>query len=219
LLDQPYTDPRTLAANLRDLRLLNRSLGWTAGVWEEVRLLLPRGAWEATLLDVATGSADLPRALRQRAAARGIWLHVIGTDVGGQVLVEAARHGADLALVRHDATRLPFADGAVDVATLCLAAHHLDPPALQATLRELWRVCRRGVVVSDLERGAPAYLGARLMALALRNRLTAHDGPVSVLRAYTAPELHALARRAGLEAISLRRRFPFRLTLVAVKPA
>jgi hypothetical protein len=31
-----------------------------------------------------------------------------------------------------------------------------------------------------------------------RNRLTKHDGPMSVLRSYTVPELDALAESAGL---------------------
>jgi hypothetical protein len=54
------------------------------------------------------------------------------------------------------------------------------------------------------------------MALVLRNRLTAHDGPVSVLRAYTRPELRALAGRAGLEHV-LFHKAPFRMTMTASK--
>ena len=218
LLDHPGVPPAELAENLAHLRLMNRWLGWSAGVWRAVQALLPSGATEATLLDVATGSADVPRTLERRAAARGMRLRAIASDVSAPVLANARRAGGtEVALLRHEATRLPFADASVDVATLCLAAHHLDPPQLTAALAELWRVARWGVVVSDLERGALAYVGARLMALVLRNRLTAHDGPVSVLRAYTAPEVRALARRAGMASVRVERRFPFRMTLVARK--
>jgi SAM-dependent methyltransferase len=218
LLDQPGNDPRTLAGNLRDLRLLNRWLGWSAGVWAELRPLLRGQAGPLTLLDVATGSADVPRALARRAAREGVTLRLIGTDISAAVLADARRVSRhEVALIRHDATALPFADGSVDVALLCLAAHHLDPYQLAAALRELARVSRRAVIVSDLERGRLAYTGARLMALVLRNRLTAHDGPISVLRAYTVSELRALARAAGLRRGRVRRRFPFRMTLVAVR--
>jgi hypothetical protein len=81
----------------------------------------------------------------------------------------------------------------------------------------MWRVARRGLVVSDLERGRLAYVAARTMALVLRNRLTSHDGPVSVLRAYTALELRRVARTAGLRGVTASRRFPFRVILVARK--
>jgi hypothetical protein len=43
-----------------------------------------------------------------------------------------------------------------------------------------------------------------------------HDGPVSVLRAFTARELLAIARRAGIPA-RVHRSFPYRLVLVANK--
>jgi SAM-dependent methyltransferase len=217
LLDQPNVAPADLAGNLAHLRLMNRWLGWSAGVWHDVQALVPAGTAEATLLDVATGSADVPRTIAGWAAKRGLRLRSVGSDLSAAVLADARRRGDDVALVRHDATALPFADGSVDVVTLCLAAHHLDPAPLARALAELWRVARRGVVVSDLERGPVAYAAARLMALVLRNRLTSHDGPVSVLRAYTAPELRRIARAAGLPGVRVRRRFPFRLTLVARK--
>ena len=220
LLDQPGVPRRQLAQNLAHLRLMNRWLGWSAGVWEAVRSLLPPDEQTATVLDVATGSGDVPRALAEHAARRGVSLRPVGTDVSRPVLAEAARQpGRPIALVQHDARALPFADGSVDVVTLCLAAHHLDPHQLRLALVEMWRVARRGVVVSDLERGRLAYVSARAMALVLRNRLTSHDGPVSVLRAYTAPELRRLARAAGLGNVTVARRFPFRLVLVARKEA
>ena len=218
LLDLPDVNPDDLAENLAHLRLMNRWLGWSAGVWPALRALLPQGVRQATLLDVATGSGDVPRALARRAAREGVRLRLIGSDVSATVLRDARRQpGPSLALVRHDASALPFADRSVDVAMLCLAAHHLDPAALTTTLAELWRVSRRGVIVSDLERGRLAYVGARLMALILRNRLTSHDGPVSVLRAYTGAELREIARAAGLRRFAIRRRFPFRLIVVARK--
>jgi ubiquinone/menaquinone biosynthesis C-methylase UbiE len=172
----------------------------------------------ATLLDIATGSGDVPRSLERRAARQGIHLTLIGSDVNTGVLDDARQQpGPPIVLVRHDATALPFADDSVDVVSICLAAHHLDPPALAAALAEAWRVSRRAVIVSDLERGRMAYVAARAMALVLRNPLTSHDGPVSVLRAYTAHEIAAIARRAGLRQIRVRRHVPFRMMLVARK--
>jgi SAM-dependent methyltransferase len=218
LLDRPDLPRDLLAQNLAHLRLMNRWLGWSAGLWQEIRPLLAQDGRANVLLDVATGSGDVPRDLARRAGQAGFRLALIGSDISAAVLGDARmQEGPPIALVRHDAVALPFRDNAVDVVTLCLAAHHLDPEALTATFSELWRVARRAVVVSDLERGRAAYLAARLMALALRHPLTSHDGPVSVLRAYTAPELVAIARRAGLTHGHVRRRFPFRMILVAWK--
>jgi len=66
-------------------------------------------------------------------------------------------------------------------------------------LREMARVARIGVIVDDLLRSRLGYLGARLMrTLLTANRLTRHDGPLSVRRAYRPSELAELLRRAGI---------------------
>ena len=82
-------------------------------------------------------------------------------------------------------------------------------PALQ----EMVRVSRHLVVVSDLRRGLIPYLGARALAATFwRNRLTRHDGPVSVQRAFTSSELHQLGRLGG-DAFTVKRHGLFRLVL------
>ena len=61
------------------------------------------------------------------------------------------------------------------------------------------------------------YIGARLLSWTWwrANPLTRHDGPLSVLRAFTAPELLAIARSAGLHGVRVERRWFFRLLLTA----
>jgi hypothetical protein len=52
--------------------------------------------------------------------------------------------------------------------------------------------------VNDLERSLPAWIGAWLLAHGTtRNRLTRHDAPLSVRRAYTKEEILGLCRQAG----------------------
>ena len=67
-------------------------------------------------------------------------------------------------------------------------------------LGELRRVSRLGIVVNDLSRGSLTWIGAWLVTHTVAaSRYTRHDGPLSVRRAYTMPEMKALLRRAGLE--------------------
>ena len=217
ILDRPDIDRRLLAANLRDLRLLNARLLWSAALWRDVEALLRRHrVAHPSLLDVATGSADVPRYVVGRARKCGVDLRAVGSDRSAGILAEARqRSSSAVLLVQHTAEQLPFRDRSFDVVTCCLAAHHLDPEQLTLTLAEMWRVCRAGVVVADLARSRTGYVLARGMALVLRNPLTAHDGPVSVLRAYTPRELAGTARAAGLARVRVRTVFPARLALVA----
>ncbi|MFN8559794.1 MAG: methyltransferase domain-containing protein [Dehalococcoidia bacterium] len=199
--------------NLRDLRLLNRTLGWSTVVGREVdRVMHARDLRRATLLDIATGSGDIPRYLvRPRRYSRpepgGL-----ASDLSAAVLAEArsVAAGEDLPFLRPTPQRCRSATAPFDIITCCLAAHHLEPAALTRALAEMRRVARHAVIVSDLVRGRFAYVARTADgAVALRNRLTAHDAPVSVLRAYTPAEIAALARAAGLRRVIVRRaRFP-----------
>ena len=102
------------------------------------------------------------------------------------------------------------------IALLSLTLHHFDGTDQVQVLREAARVAGRAVIVNELERCRTNLYGARLLA-ATRwrgNRLTRHDGPLSVLRAFTRTELAALAAAAGLRVARLERRFFYRLVLV-----
>jgi SAM-dependent methyltransferase len=95
--------------------------------------------------------------------------------------------------------RLPFDDGAFDVAHCSLLLHHFAPRAAVALLRELRRVSRVGIVVNDLRRGWLSLAATGIsVALLGRCRATRHDGILSVRRAYTIAELDALLDEAGL---------------------
>jgi ubiquinone/menaquinone biosynthesis C-methylase UbiE len=178
---------------------------------------LPPG--QASLLDVATGSADIPRALRRAASRRGQSVDITGLDQSPDVLAEAGRYGGqELSLVRGDARHLPFGDAEFDIVSLCLALHHFDPEDAVLVLTEMWRVARSGVVVIDLHRNAVAYCGVWLLTRTMaRNRLTRHDGPLSVLRAYTVPEVRDLVATAGIDGGDVRWHPPARVSLVARK--
>jgi SAM-dependent methyltransferase len=203
-----------LAGNLREIRLLNRGLGWTPATLRLIeRIVAERDLRAFSALDVATGSADLPLALLERARQRGWTVQAAGLDGSDAVLAVARRYlgAAPVALHRSDARALPFPDRSIDLLTCALALHHFPPKDAVLVLRELARVARVAWLVVDLDRSLPAYLAARALRPLLRNRLTRHDAPASVLRAYTLPELRDLLLEAGLPRARVSTQFPFRL--------
>ena len=219
-MDEPDQDPAELVRSLADLREVNRWLGGTRVVLGRLGGLVerhPRPAYR--VLDVATGSADVPLAVVAWGRRRGIAIEVVATDLHAGTLAEARRRttGEDrVAVERSDARELPYADGAFDLALCSTALHHFDARGdLLRVLGELRRVARIGGVVNDLRRSRPALLGARLLA-ATRWRghpVTRHDGPLSVRRAFTPEELRGLAAEAGLPGARVTTHLPFRVAL------
>jgi ubiquinone/menaquinone biosynthesis C-methylase UbiE len=209
LLDGPLDDPVALAANLRDLRRINRLLGGTRLTRKALGALVGDRVGPVSLLDVGTGAADIPAALVTRPFAKGPRLTVTAIDNRAEVLAAAVAGRADLAslaglrLAIGDGRALNDPDDSHDVVHASLVLHHLEPGEAVRFLREMGRVATLGVVVNDLARSRLAWLGAWLLGHVLTgNRLTRHDAPLSVRRAYTAGEMRALMTEAGLRPIA-----------------
>lgn len=194
---------------LSDVARLNRFFG---GAWlitaQVARLLdgIPAGQ-PITILDVGTGGADLPMALVSWARRSSRPIRILALDRNSQILAIGRRLAAgdpEIVFLHGDGLQLPVRAEAVDVALVSLTLHHLEPAEAVGLLRELNRVVRVGFIVNDLIRSRTAYwlvwLATRLFT---RNHMSRHDGPLSVLRAYTPAEILELARRAGLPYVSI----------------
>jgi SAM-dependent methyltransferase len=210
-LDDPDTPPELRERSLRDVRRANTLLGGTHAVLAEFTRLLPALGERATLLDVGTGLADIPAKASRRALSRGARLTTFVVD-DAESLVRAARERVDFGVCA-DARRLPFADASVDVVTCSQVLHHFPDDAMPAVLRELQRVSRRYVVVSDLRRSWVAALGFWAVTWPLGfHPVTRHDGFTSVLRGFTSGELARHVRDVTGSAPDVRRHPGFRVT-------
>jgi 2-polyprenyl-3-methyl-5-hydroxy-6-metoxy-1,4-benzoquinol methylase len=112
-----------------------------------------------------------------------------------------------------DVRRLPLADRSVDVVTCSQLLHHFEDAEIPVILRELDRVARECVVISDLRRSWLAACGFWLVSWPLGfHRVTRHDGTLTVLRGFTAAELARHVLGATGRQAEIRRHLGFRLT-------
>lgn len=234
LIDQPGVEEAELSGNLRDLSLINTAFG---GAWltcwgvaqfvqkVQFRRSKPTLACEQdtalNVLDIGSGMGDIPQAVAQWAARNNMPLRITATDISPVIVQIAAnaanKQGHSLAFAAADGLHLPFSAESVDIAMCSLALHHFDPQAAVAMLREMRRVARHGLVVNDIVRSWVGLGGAWLVGHALsQNRLTRHDGLVSVWRAYTPAELRELAGQAGLRVVAMRGVLGYRVAMVLV---
>jgi ubiquinone/menaquinone biosynthesis C-methylase UbiE len=215
LLDDPFADDTLVRESLGNITRANRWFGGAWAVrWAITRLLHAMPARSPlVLLDVGAGAGDLARAAQSRARVLGVQLRGICLD-SHRVAARLARVAGHAALVA-DAGVLPLADRSVDLVLLSQLVHHFDVPSAEALLREAARVARRGIIVADLR---PSRLAAALFRPAARalgfDHITNQDGVTSLQRAYAAPELATIMRRAGLPA-RVTRRPGWRLVAVA----
>jgi ubiquinone/menaquinone biosynthesis C-methylase UbiE len=208
LLDRAGDASRAdLAHTLRDIRRANIFGLGTWVVTKHLARLLDsvRANSRVTVLDLATGSADIPEELCRVALRQGRHLEITATDISAQILAVAAERIKEagfqgrVRVVACDATATPFPDRSFDVVICSLALHHFDLVAAHGVLREMKRLSRVGFIVNDIYRSKGAWLMAwALTRLTTTNHLTRHDGPASVYRAFTPAELEKIAQNLGI---------------------
>jgi 2-polyprenyl-3-methyl-5-hydroxy-6-metoxy-1,4-benzoquinol methylase len=219
-MDDPDAGDAQLRLSLRFIRRINFLLGYTRATLTHLDSLTRN--WPAgqplNILDVATGSGDVPQAILRWADRRGLDMRISGIDLHERTLQTAASENGDprFRLVRGDATRLPFADGSYHFAVCSMFLHHLDEDVVVAVLRELDRVSSVGVIVSDLLRHRSALTWISLMTL-LANPMVRHDARVSVRQAFTRDEVLRLRDRAELRYADYCPHFGHRFVLSGMK--
>lgn len=200
-MDAPDADPVQLRRSLRFIRCVNFLFGYTRATLSHFKRF--SAGWKPgqmiRILDVATGSADVPRAMLCWGARAGFDLRIVGIDLHARTVAEAAAQNTSdrISILRADAMHLPFADDAFDYALTNMFLHHLDDDDVVTVMREMSRVARRGVVIADLSRDRRAYGWISLFTL-LANPMVRHDARVSVGQAFTQAEVLGLQDRAGI---------------------
>ena len=220
-MDDPSISREELADALRFIRLVNRRLGGARAA------LRPIETWVATrdrrqplrVLDIGTGSADIPLAIVDWARRAGQSIQITAVDNHPTTLSLATEHigtTPEIALVQCDALKLmeQFEPGAFDIAHAGMFLHHLHDMEVMTVLRIMERLTTIGVIWNDLTRRAIDRVAVRLMTVGLPVHVR-HDARVSVEAGFTKREALDIARRVGLHGPRYRRHLFGRFTLTS----
>lgn len=216
-MDEPNADPEQLRRSLAFIRRVNQWLGYTRATIRHLERF--SGSWKPgeriDIIDLATGSADIPRAILKWADRRGFDVRIVAVDrhdVTARAATEQGSADPRLQVVRADVFALPFAPGSFDYALNAMFLHHLaDEEAVEA-LRAMNVLARRGVIVADLLRHYRAY-GWISLFTALANPMVRHDARVSVAQAFRKNEVQKLREASGLNFARYYRHFGHRFVL------
>jgi ubiquinone/menaquinone biosynthesis C-methylase UbiE len=192
ILDSDACSAQEAQAVLGVIGRINRWFGGIATTQKMVeRIARDTGLKRFSLLEVAAGSGELPGIVRGNLARRGITLDITLLDMARSHLPATDSAAASSSVVA-DALALPFADGAFDLVSCNLFAHHLNPQQLKQFVREGLRVSRRAVLINDLVR-RPLHLALVYISYPImRNRVAWLDGLTSVRRSYAPEEMRSM---------------------------
>lgn len=218
VMDDPQLSSERHDAALRGLSRINRISGSVKVVWYPIaQLAKQQGLRRLRVLDIASGSGDIPLALWKKARQRDLDLEILGVDISPRAVESsqqrAAAAGASVTFAVHDALgdELP---GDYDVITASLFMHHLEDEDVVNLLAKMKRAAGKMVLVNDLVRSSLNLLMVQIASrLVTRCDVVHVDGPLSVRAAFTVEEFRTLADRAGLHDAKISKRWPCRFLL------
>jgi SAM-dependent methyltransferase len=199
LMDRPQPVTPELASDLRNLRKLNRYFGSYRLIEHFLRRWIqPRSRMR--VLDLATGSGDIPRLIVEYARRADATVTVDAVDQQPSTLEIARGLSRDFPEIEFfEGDALSFGEsGSYDVVFCSLALHHFEEAAAVELLGRCRDLSRQYVLVSDLRRGLLATIGVSLLtALIFREPMTRTDARLSAERAFSFREFRSLAERAA----------------------
>jgi ubiquinone/menaquinone biosynthesis C-methylase UbiE len=229
ILDSDACSPTELEAALKTLGRINRWFGGVSTTRKMVEQVAEAtGVKNLSLLEVASGTGEVPGAVRSNIALRGMTLQVTLLDRAYSHLT-ADNHNSENSIVPAsrgvvgDGLALPFAAEVFDIVSCNLFAHHLNPNELQKFVQEGLRVCRHALLINDLVRH-PLHLALVYASYPIMGSHVAWlDGVTSVRRAYTPGEmrsmLEAALRDAKTTRVEISRHYLFRMGAIVWKHA
>lgn len=200
LLDDPTTPQAEIERASRDLAALNNRFGGHRLVRRFLgRWLNPSRCYR--ILDLCTGSGDVPRAMVEWAREREITLRIDAVDANPVVLEVARKRSADFAEIH-------YAQGNVledevpgegyDLVHCALALHHFSNADAARLLARCAKLSNRWVLVSDLERHPLVTATIAITtSLLCSSEVAKRDGRISASHAFSFREMTALAESAG----------------------
>ncbi len=213
LLDSNQGTTDEVSESLRDLDRVNLLFGGISSYIHLLRRIADHsGRRKLSLLDVGSGSGYLPISASDRLRKNGVSVQVTLLD---RVRNHMPRNGVPLLV--GDALEMPVSDGSFDVVSCSLFLHHLDPEQVLRFAAEALRVARVAVLISDLIRSRMHLLLTYLGFPLLWSRLSRHDGPASVRRAYTIPEARELLSRSSAAQIEIQHLYLCRMGVLLWK--
>lgn len=220
MMDRPGQDTQLLREDLRVLEKINRFLGGHRIALHYVRELLGTRNIRRplTILDLATGSADVPRSIVQWARANDVRLQITAVDANPEILrlaKESCVGWPEIHIEQENLLALPYASASFDIVLCALALHHFSETDVVAILSRIRDIARGGYAVNDLRRNRVAIWLSKLMAhTIITNPIARFDAPASCERAFTVAEIRELAQRAGMRYSQVHRHPVFRMAVV-----
>ena len=196
---------------LKELKIINNYLGGVSTTVSALKYFTRDKLLSLKIIDVGSGSSD------NLIIAKNTYpnLQILSVDKNISVLDYSKN---SLQKMNSDAYHLPFKDECCDIVHIALFLHHFNEDQIEKLLNEFLRICKKGIIINDLQRSLLALAGIKfLTVLFSKSILVKNDAPVSVKRSFNKSEINNFLRKSGISNYIIKYKWAFRWMVVIKK--
>ncbi|MDQ3048549.1 MAG: methyltransferase domain-containing protein [Bacteroidota bacterium] len=221
LLDAANIPKELLFQNLRELDVVNRTLGGHAITLAGIRALVTDKNKTYHIVDIGCGGGDAMKVIAEWANRNNFKVKLTGVDMNADCITfmeESCKRFPEISGVVNDYREFLKEGVEVDIIHCSLFCHHLKDDQLKELFSFLYRYSRFGFIINDLQRHWFAYYGIKFLTHVFNgSSLVKNDAPLSVLRSFKRKELETLLQKADVRNFSVRWKWAFRYLVVCKK--
>lgn len=221
-LDRSDCDPALAVASYRFMEMINVRFGGLRVVRRFLAAEMAGCRAEARplrILDIGSGSCDIPLAVSEWAQTDNIPLHFTCLESAGPA-VELAR--GQLARAGNPAVHLLQEDifthqpaEPYDCAVASMCFHHFSDAQIRTCMQRLRGFVRDSLLINDLRRSSMAYWATRLLLAGTRAPAgVRHDALLSIRRGFNVNELRSVLEQPGNLTVSVKQEPWFRIAAI-----
>lgn len=196
---------------LKELKIINNYLGGVSTTVSALKYFTRDKLISLKIIDVGSGSSD------NLIIAKNTYpnLQLLSVDKNISVLNYSKN---SLQKINSDAYHLPFKDECCDIVHIALFLHHFNEDQIEKLLNEFLRICKKGIIINDLQRSLLALAGIKLLTVLFsKSILVKNDAPVSVKRSFNKSEIINFLRKSRISNYIIKYKWAFRWMVVIKK--
>lgn len=221
LMDAPDIPRELLFQNLRELGLINKTLGGHAITLSGIQKLITDKNKTYTIIDIGCGGGDAMKEIAAWAGKNGYDVKLTGVDMNADCIAFMQKSCGEYPQI--EGIVMDYRDYLkintnVDIIHCSLFCHHLKEEELTELFQYMHRYARIGFVINDLQRHWFAYYSIKFLTRIFKGSvLVKNDAPVSVLRGFKRNELQELLQKAKVPHATINWKWAFRYLVLQKK--
>jgi 2-polyprenyl-3-methyl-5-hydroxy-6-metoxy-1,4-benzoquinol methylase len=220
IMDDLDCKGKVVDQTLRELDFINHWLGGNDVTINAVKFVwnsIPKDQ-TITIADLGCGSGEMLRILEVLAKKENRKVELKGFDANPNITSFAKKHPKNSNNISYHAVNVfsqEFQNQKFDIILATLFMHHFTEAELVSLFSSLKKQTSAAIIINDIHRHPLAYHSIKLLTKAFsRSSMVKFDAPLSVLRAFTKPELQTILRKAKISTYELTWKWAFRWQLI-----